>query len=60
MRFINRARIWKYLGAGGKLGDKERTVCWYRPLGAKDYHVVLGDLSVKVVAPADLPLPVAR
>ena len=51
---------WKYLGEGVKLGDKDRTVCWYRPLGSKDYHVVLGDLSGKVVAPADLPLPVAR
>lgn len=51
---------WKYLGAGAKLGDRDRTVCWYRPLGSKDYHVVAGDLSIKVVAPADLPLPVAR
>lgn len=51
---------WKYLGDGVKLGDKDRIVCWYRPNGSRAYHVIYGDLSVKEVAPADLPLPVGR
>ncbi len=49
---------WMYLGKGVKLGDKDRIVCWYRPKGSKTYRVVYGDLSVKDVAPADLPLKV--
>jgi hypothetical protein len=51
---------WKYLGKGVKLGDKERIVCWYRPKGSRTYRVVYGDLSVKDVAPEELPLPVGR
>jgi hypothetical protein len=50
-----------YLGKGVKLGDKDRIVCWYKLKDAKDpstYRVVYGDLSVKDVAPEDLPLPV--
>ena len=52
---------WRYLGKGVKLGDKDRIVCWYKLKDAKDaetYRVVYGDLSVKDVAPKDLPLPV--
>jgi hypothetical protein len=51
----------RYLGKGVKLGDKSRIVCWYKLKGAKDptiYRVLYGDLSVKDVAPKDLPLPV--
>jgi outer membrane lipoprotein-sorting protein len=49
---------WVYLGKGVKLGEKERIVCWYKPADAKTYRVVYGDLSVKNVAAADLPLNV--
>ena len=52
---------FRYLGKGVKLGDKDRIVCWYKLKDAKDpstYRVVYGDLSVKDVAPEDLPLPV--
>jgi hypothetical protein len=52
---------FRYLGKGVKLGDKDRIVCWYKLKGAKSpstYRVVYGDLSVKDVAPKDLPLPV--
>ena len=52
---------FRYLGKGVKLGDKSRIVCWYKLKGAKDpttYRVLYGDLSVKDVAPKDLPLPV--
>ena len=51
---------WKYLGEGVTLGDKDRVVCWYRPKGSRAYHVVYGDLSMKEVAQAELPLPVGR
>jgi len=47
-----------YLGKGVKLGDQDRIVCWYRLKGTATYRVVYGDLSVKDVAPTDLPLPV--
>ncbi len=49
---------FRYLGKGVKLGDKDRIVCWYRPKGAKAYRAVYGDLSIKDVAPEDLPLSV--
>ncbi|MGD0517924.1 MAG: hypothetical protein ABSA26_10355 [Thermoguttaceae bacterium] len=52
---------FRYLGKGVKLGDKDRIVCWYKLKDAKDpktYRVLYGDLSVKDVAPEDLPLPV--
>ena len=48
----------RYLGKGVKLGDKGRIVCWYKLKGANTYRAVYGDLSVKDVAPEDLPLPV--
>ena len=54
-------KSFRYLGKGVKLGDKDRIVCWYKLKDAKDantYRVVYGDLSVKDVAPEDLPLPV--
>ena len=49
---------FRYLGKGVKLGHKDRIVCWYRLKGAKTYRAVYGDLSVKDVAPEDLPLEV--
>ncbi len=51
---------FRYLGKGVKLGDKDRIVCWYKLKGAKTYRVVYGDLSVKDVAPQELPLPVEK
>jgi hypothetical protein len=46
---------WKYVGAGVKLGDASKPVFWYRPQGSQTYRVIYGDLSVKDVAPEDLP-----
>ena len=59
--FLNHSTVensFRYLGKGVKLGDKDRVVCWYKLKGATSYRVVYGDLSVKDVAPKDLPLPV--
>jgi hypothetical protein len=46
---------WHYAGAGVKLGDAKKPVFWYRPQGSATYRVIYGDLSVKDVAPEDLP-----
>ena len=51
-------KSFRYFGKGVKLGDKAAIVCWYKLKGAKTYRVVYGDLSVKDVAPEDLPLRV--
>lgn len=49
---------FRYLGKGVKLGDKDRIVCWYKLKDAATCRVVYGDLSIKDMAPDDLPLPV--
>jgi hypothetical protein len=49
---------FRYIGKGVKLGDEERIVCWYKLKGSDIYRVVYGDLSVRDIAPEDLPLPV--
>jgi outer membrane lipoprotein-sorting protein len=46
---------WRYVGAGVKLGDASKAVFWYQPKGSETYRVIYGDLSVKNVAPEDLP-----
>jgi hypothetical protein len=46
---------WHYAGGGVKLGDAGKAIFWYRPKGAETYRVIYGDLSVKDVAPENLP-----
>jgi hypothetical protein len=46
---------WHYVGENVKLGDAESPVCWYRPTNSETYRVIYGDLSIKNVAPKDLP-----
>ena len=46
---------WQYVGEDVKLGDATRAVCWWKPAGSSTYRVVYGDLSVRDVAPDDLP-----
>jgi hypothetical protein len=46
---------WHYAGAGVKLGDAEKAIFWYQPKGSPMCRVIYGDLSVKDVAPEDLP-----
>lgn len=52
------AGTFRYLGKGVKLGDTDRIVCWYKLKDTGTYRAVYGDLSVRDVAPQDLPLPV--
>ena len=51
----NGGRDWNYAGAGVKLGDADTPVFWYQPQDSDTYRVIYGDLSVKDVAPEDLP-----
>lgn len=46
---------YQYVGEDVQLGDATKAVCWYKPQGSATYRVVYGDLSVKDVAPEDLP-----
>jgi len=44
-----------YAGAGVKLGDADKAIFWYKPKDLPNYRIIYGDLSVKDVAPEDLP-----
>ena len=46
---------WRYAGEDVKFGDAETAIFWYRPEGSETYRVIYGDLSVKDVAPENLP-----
>ena len=46
---------WYYAGSGVKLGDADTAIFWYQPQGSPTYRVIYGDLSVKDVAPENLP-----
>jgi hypothetical protein len=61
LRFVavTAGESWHYAGKGVKLGDNTAIVCWYKPSESKSYRVLYGDLSVKNVAPEDLPSQVA-
>lgn len=54
MLYINGVDL-HYAGAGVKLGDAQKVIFWYRPKGSETYRVIYGDLSVKDVAPENLP-----
>jgi outer membrane lipoprotein-sorting protein len=54
-RLLKDENDWNYVGGGVKFGDGESPVCWYRPDGSETYRVIYGDLSVKDVAPENLP-----
>ena len=44
-----------YAGNGVKVGEADKAIFWYLPDGADTYRVIYGDLSVKDVAPENLP-----
>jgi len=46
---------WRYIGAGVKLGDAGRIVCYYQLKQNQKFRAVYGDLSVKDIDPAELP-----
>jgi hypothetical protein len=45
-----------YVGAGAKVGQADRIICWYTTRGEKKQRAMFGDLSVRDVAPSELPL----
>jgi len=49
------AESWRYAGENVKYGDASTPIFWYQPAGSQTYRVIYGDLSVKDVAPDDLP-----
>ena len=55
MLFIMGLKDKHYAGNGVKLGDADKAIFWYRPEGSETYRVIYGDLSVKDVAPENLP-----
>jgi len=44
-----------YVGKDVKFGDADTPIFWYRPEGSTTYRVIYADLSVKNVAPENLP-----
>jgi hypothetical protein len=46
---------WGYAGKGVKLGDADKIILWYQPIGSQTYRVIYGDLSIRDVAPDNLP-----
>ena len=46
---------WQYMGEDVKLGDANAPVFWYRTPESKTCRVIYGDLTVRDVAPEDLP-----
>jgi outer membrane lipoprotein-sorting protein len=47
---------WHYAGADVKLGNAEKAIFWFRPLGSETYQVIYGDLRLaEDVAEEDLP-----
>jgi len=45
----------RYAGENVKHGDADTAIFWYQPSGSETYRVIYGDLSVKDVAPENLP-----
>jgi outer membrane lipoprotein-sorting protein len=46
---------WRYMGENVKFGTLDKPIFWYQPKDSNNYRVIYGDLSVKEVAPEDLP-----
>jgi len=55
MLFVMGLKDTDYAGNGVKLGEADKAIFWYRPEGSGTYRVIYGDLSVKDVAPENLP-----
>jgi outer membrane lipoprotein-sorting protein len=51
---------FKYVGKGVKLGTADRIICWYKLKSTGKLRAVYGDLKVKDVTPAELPLPIEK
>jgi len=55
IQFLRHRNEYHYAGKGVKLGDAEKAIFWYLPENSQNWRVIYGDLSVKDVAPENLP-----
>ena len=55
LQMLERQSPFQYAGNGVKLGEADKAIFWYQPKGSETWRVVNGDLSVRDVAPEDLP-----
>jgi len=55
IRFFKGQGQWHYAGKGVKSGDGNTPIFWYQPKDSETWRVIYGDLTVKDVAPEDLP-----
>jgi hypothetical protein len=55
IRFFKGQGQWHYAGQGVKLGDGSKPIFWYQPQGSQTWRVIYGDLTVRDVAPENLP-----
>lgn len=54
------AKSFQYVGSGVKVGQSDKMVGWYQLRGSKKYRALFGDLTVKDVTAAELPLNLKR
>jgi len=54
-QFLRHQNEYYYAGEGVTLGDAEKAIFWYLPEHSRNWRVIYGDLSVKDVAPENLP-----
>jgi hypothetical protein len=45
---------WRHAGAGAKLGEATKAICWGKPEKSPTYRVVYGDLKIKDLSPSDV------
>ena len=55
LQMLERQSPFQYAGNGVKLGEAEKAIFLYQPKGSQTWRVIYGDLSVKDVAPENLP-----
>jgi hypothetical protein len=55
MKRLPNGSCCQYVGEGVRLGDADSVVFWYQTPGSATCRAVYGDLTVKDVAPEDLP-----
>jgi hypothetical protein len=51
---------FQYVGAGARVGDAGRIVCWFQTRGGARLRAMYGDLSVRDISPAELPLDLPK
>ena len=54
-QFLRHRNEYYYAGKDVTLGDTKKAIFWYLPEHSRNWRVIYGDLSVKDVAPENLP-----